>query len=83
MSTDSGHRRKGIARQIVTELFRRAQERGFSRLVVTTDTPWTSAMALYRSRRFQIEDVDDDVPRLGMWLDGDRHPSSNTARSRR
>lgn len=74
MSTDRDHRRTGIARQITTELIRRAEDRGFQRLVVATDTPWRSAVALYRSCGFQLEDVDDDVTRLGLRLDDERLP---------
>lgn len=79
MATAEGHRRKGIAREVVAELVRRAQARGFKRLVVTTDTPWRSAVALYQSCGFQIEAVDSDITRFGMWIDGDRHPSGDVS----
>lgn len=74
MATDRGHRRRGIARAIVTELIRRAQARGFSRLEVSTDTPWASAVALYQSCGFQIAAVDDDVTRFTMPIDNGPHP---------
>ena len=43
----------GDARQIVEELVDRAQRRGMSAVDVLTDTPWTSATALYRACGFE------------------------------
>jgi GNAT superfamily N-acetyltransferase len=59
MSVDAAHRRRGLARQVVGELLGRAARRGLTRVVVRTDTPWTDAVALYRSCGFEIEAQDD------------------------
>jgi N-acetylglutamate synthase-like GNAT family acetyltransferase len=45
-------RRKGIAVAIVKELQRRARQNEMKTLLVTTDRPWTDAVALYRACGF-------------------------------
>lgn len=52
MSVDRNRRRSGLGRQVVAELLRRARARGMHEVVVSTDTPWASALALYRSCGF-------------------------------
>lgn len=52
MSVASSLRRRGVARAIVEELVGRAARRGLEPVVVLTDTPWTSAVELYRSCGF-------------------------------
>jgi ribosomal protein S18 acetylase RimI-like enzyme len=59
VSVDQAHRRQGFGRQVVEELVRRARRRGMLDVVVRTDTPWTSALALYRSSGF--DDVGQDA----------------------
>jgi ribosomal protein S18 acetylase RimI-like enzyme len=59
VSVDQAHRRQGFGRQVVEELVRRARRRGMLEVVVRTDTPWTSALALYRSSGF--DDVGQDA----------------------
>jgi ribosomal protein S18 acetylase RimI-like enzyme len=59
VSVDQAHRRQGFGRQAVEELVRRARRRGMLEVVVRTDTPWTSALALYRSSGFN--DVGQDA----------------------
>lgn len=59
MSVDQGHRRQGLGRQVVAELVRRARRRGMIEVVVLTDTPWTSAVGLYRSCGFAEVGHDD------------------------
>lgn len=59
MSVDQGYRRRGFGRQVVEELVRRARRRGMVEVVVLTDTPWTSALALYRSSGFAHVGQDD------------------------
>jgi GNAT superfamily N-acetyltransferase len=59
MSVDAHRRREGLGRQVVEELVRRARDRGMIEVVVLTDTPWTSAMALYRSCGFDEVGRDD------------------------
>ena len=49
MSVDRRCRRQGLGRHVVDELLRRARGRGFREVVVSTDTPWMSAVALYRA----------------------------------
>jgi ribosomal protein S18 acetylase RimI-like enzyme len=58
VSVDQAHRQRGFGRQLVEELVRRARRRGMLEVVVLTDTPWTSALALYRSCGFN--DVGED-----------------------
>ncbi len=58
VSVDQAHRQRGVGRQVVEELVRRARRRGMLEVVVLTDTPWTSALALYRSCGFN--DVGQD-----------------------
>lgn len=45
-------RREGLVRLVVEELVARARQRGIGELKVLTDTPWDSAVALYRSCGF-------------------------------
>ncbi len=68
MSVDQGHRRQGLGRQVVEELVRRARRRGMIEVVVLTDTPWTSALALYGSCGFEEVGQDDTDTHLAMAL---------------
>ena len=52
MSVSSAHRRQGYARSIIDELVRRARRRCMTEVMVLTDTPWTSAVELYRACGF-------------------------------
>lgn len=52
MSVATQHRREGLARLVVAELVARARCRNVEELQVLTDTPWESAVALYRSCGF-------------------------------
>jgi ribosomal protein S18 acetylase RimI-like enzyme len=52
MSVAAAHRRQGLGRRIVEELVERARRRQVSEVSVLTDTPWTSAVELYRSCGF-------------------------------
>jgi GNAT superfamily N-acetyltransferase len=68
MSVDKAHRRQGFGRQVVEELVRRARCRGMFEVVVLTDTPWTSALALYRSCGFDQVGQDDTDTRFVLPL---------------
>lgn len=68
VSVDQAHRRQGLGRQVVEELVRRARCRGLHELVVETDTPWTSALALYRSCGFDDVSQDDTSTHLALPL---------------
>jgi ribosomal protein S18 acetylase RimI-like enzyme len=59
VSVDQAHRRRGFGRAVVEELVRRARRRGMIEVVALTDTPWTSALALYRSCGFDEVGQDD------------------------
>ena len=59
MSVDEGHRREGLGRQVVDKLVTRAQRRDMSEVLVFTDTPWTSAVALYRACGFEAVGRDE------------------------
>jgi ribosomal protein S18 acetylase RimI-like enzyme len=52
LAVDRRHRRQGLGRLVVDELVARARRRGLRELAVLTDTPWASAVALYRSCGF-------------------------------
>lgn len=52
MSVARSHRRQGHARRIIDELIERARRRRMSEVRVLTDTPWESAVALYRACGF-------------------------------
>lgn len=52
MSVAGAHRRQGLARRIVEELIGRAHRSGMSEVRVLADTPWTSAVELYRACGF-------------------------------
>ena len=68
MSVDRCHRRQGHGRRIVEELIRRARHRGMVEVIVLTDTPWTSAVALYRSCGFDEVGRDDTDTHFAMLL---------------
>ena len=59
MSVTARHRRQGLARQIVEELILRARRRGMTEVAVATDTPWESALALYRECGFTEVHTDE------------------------
>jgi len=52
MSVAAAHRRQGLARRVVEELVQRARRSSMSEVKVLTDTPWTSAVELYRACGF-------------------------------
>lgn len=55
MAVDPQVRRQGLGRRVVAELVERARSHGWHRVVVETDTPWTSAVALYAACGFTVE----------------------------
>lgn len=59
ISVDAGARRRGLGRLVVAELVARARRRGMTSVVVTADTPWMSAVALYRACGFTEVAADD------------------------
>ena len=64
-------RRKGIAAAIVKELQRRARQNEMKTLLVTTDLPWTDAVALYRACGFAILDITSTTATLSMDVASD------------
>lgn len=52
ISVATGHRRQGPALRIVEELIGRARRRVMSEVGILTDTPWVSAVKLYRKCGF-------------------------------
>ncbi len=52
ISVASTHRRRGLARMMVEALIESARAHSLERVRVATDTPWRSAVALYRSTGF-------------------------------
>ena len=47
MSTLAKHRRRGVARQILSALIEQARERGCTRIVLGTNAEWGDAIAFY------------------------------------
>lgn len=68
MSVTALHRREGLAQQLVAELVARARRREMSELRVLTDTPWTSAVELYRSCGFVEVACDEQDTHFMMHL---------------
>ena len=68
MSVDAAHRREGRARAMVTELVRRAREHQLVEVLVRADTPWTSAVELYRACGFEITGADEIDTRFRLRL---------------
>lgn len=60
MSVAQNHRRQGHARRIIDELIKQARRREMSEVHVLTDTPWDSAVELYRACGF-MELGDDGI----------------------
>lgn len=72
MAVHAGRRRRGLGRAVVAELLDRARRGGCSRAVVRTDTPWTDAVAMYRSCGFEVEAQDEVETDLALDLLGGR-----------
>lgn|GEM_PF-656978 len=53
MSVAGTHRRQGLGRRVVDALVAKAREQGLTEVIVLTDTPWTSAVALYLACGFE------------------------------
>lgn len=68
MSVAASHRRQGVARQVVEELVARARKRNVQELQVLTDTPWESAIALYRACGFDEVGRDSTDTHFSMRL---------------
>lgn len=68
MSVASAYRRQGLARAVVEELIRRARRRDMTEVRVLTDTPWTSAIALYRECGFTERGSDGTDTHFAMPL---------------
>ena len=58
MSTAPHHRRHGVASAILDHLLMRATERGFSRVLVSTEPDWEDAVGFYTSHGFERFDSD-------------------------
>src|SRR5205807_1991401 len=68
LSVEQRRRRQGDGRRIVGELIERAKRRQLDPLVVTTDTPWSDAVALYRSCGFIVVKQTKAVTHFSMSL---------------
>lgn len=68
VAVDRRHRRRGLARLVVAELVERAGRRALDRVVVTTDTAWPDAVALYRSCGFGLVAQTAGATDLSMFL---------------
>ncbi|KAK3816486.1 MAG: acyl-CoA N-acyltransferase [Benniella sp.] len=54
LSVSKVHRGKGFAKQIIQHLINMAKEQGFDRILVETETLWTSAVQIYKSMGFVL-----------------------------
>ena len=68
MSVAATHRRQGLGRMVVEALIVKARERGVTEVVVSTDTPWKSAVELYLACGFIEVDRDDTDTHFSMAL---------------
>ncbi len=68
MSVAASHRRQGFGRLVVVELIARARACGMAEVRVLTDTPWLSAIELYRSCGFEEVGQDDTDTHFSMDL---------------
>jgi ribosomal protein S18 acetylase RimI-like enzyme len=66
MSVARAYRRRGLAQRVVAELVARARRRGMCAVRVLADTPWTSAVALYRACGFT--EVESDPTDTGFVM---------------
>lgn len=64
MSVAATARRQGVARTLVAALIDLARAGNVSHVVVSTDIPWTDAIALYESCGFEITGHSDDETHL-------------------
>lgn len=69
MSVGASARRQGVARTLVAALVDRARAAGVTHVVVSTDIPWTDAIALYESCGFTITGRSDDEVHLRLRVD--------------
>ncbi len=58
ISVDRDWRRQGIAKSLVAELLVAARKAGSTSVVVSTDTPWLEAIALYEATGFLVTGAD-------------------------
>lgn len=68
MSVASTHRRRGLARMMVEALIESARAHSLERVRVATDTPWRSAVALYRSTGFTEVRADETETHFELML---------------
>ena len=68
MSVDGGRRREGLGRQMVEGLIDQARAVGSRRVLVSTDTPWESAIGLYAACGFEVIGIDPTDTHFGMDL---------------
>lgn len=71
MSVDRERRRQGLGRAIVAELIERATRRGLDPLRVSTDTPWSDAVALYAACEFDLVEQTEADSHFSMSLRSD------------
>lgn len=62
------YRRRGLARRLVKALVERARQHGMDTVLVATDTPWVSAVALYQSCGFDVVERTSTATALSMRL---------------
>lgn len=68
VSVASTHRRRGLARMMVDALIESARAHSLERVRVATDTPWRSAVALYRSTGFTEVRADETNTHFELML---------------
>ncbi|MEM7323780.1 MAG: GNAT family N-acetyltransferase [Actinomycetota bacterium] len=70
ISVSEHHQRRGLGRLIVQDLVRRSAHRGLRYALVSTDTPWVDAVALYESCGFVTVHVDGEETHLLRGTEG-------------
>ena len=80
--THSAHRRRGLARQVLTELESRARARGYVRVYLTTGPRQPEAVALYLASGYTARFDPSARPRPSRWRSrsGSRPARDQTAR---
>ncbi len=79
ISVDRDWRRRGTAKAIVAELLAAARRAGSTKVVVSTDTPWLEAVALYEATGFIVTGTDDIDTHFALELG--KPPDKNFIRS--
>ncbi|KAG0004902.1 hypothetical protein BGZ79_007690 [Entomortierella chlamydospora] len=68
LSISSQQRGNGYGRSIIQHLINSAREQQFDRILVETETAWTSAVEIYKATGFQVVEVGEENVHFGYDL---------------